>query len=175
MYGRSVHCKHHVHFYIFGKPHDPSAAGTLFVNVADSSTWEYHRMSTRVSRSIAGSGISPYFGVDTHRCTLELQFRYQNVLVLSNTMVQVPCLYVAPFLRYSRLPQNSPEILLLLSWTAFTGTNGKKQLYLRSGATYKHGLAPLCCTVVGGGGQGIWLPVVVAITRYVYTSAEICK
>ena len=24
-------------------------------------------MSTRVSRSIAGSGISPYFGVDTHR------------------------------------------------------------------------------------------------------------
>ena len=39
-------------------------------------------------------------------------------------------LYVAPFLRYSRLPQNSPEILSLLSWTAFTGTNGRKQLYL---------------------------------------------
>ena len=76
-------------------------------------------MSTRVSRSIAGSGISPYFGIDTHRYTLVLRF-------------------------ICRLPQNSPEILLLLSWTAFTGTNGRKQLYLRNGATYKNGT----CTVV---------------------------
>ena len=64
-------------FYIFGKPHDPSAAGSLFVIVADSSTRKYHRMSTWVSKSIAGSEISPYFGVDTHRHALALQFRYQ--------------------------------------------------------------------------------------------------
>ena len=31
------------------------------------------------------------------------------MLVLSNTTVQVPCLYVAPSLRYSRLPQNSEK------------------------------------------------------------------
>ena len=34
--------------YIFGKPHDPSAAGSLFVTMADLSTREYmyHQMST---------------------------------------------------------------------------------------------------------------------------------
>ena len=56
----------------------------------------------------------------------------------------VPCLYVAPFLRYSCLPQNSPEILSLLSWTAHTGANWGKQLYLRYGAMYKHGI----CTIM---------------------------
>ena len=86
-------------------------------------------MSTRVSKSIAGSRISPYFGVDTHRYTLELQFRYQYIECACPQQHNA-CLYVAPFLRYSRLPQNSPEILSLLSWTAFTGTNGRKQLYL---------------------------------------------
>ena len=43
------------------------------------------------------------------------------------------CLYFAPFLRYSCLPQNSPEIPLL-SWTTFTGKNWGKQPYLRNGA-----------------------------------------
>ena len=55
--------------YIFGKPHDPSAVGSLFVTVADSSTRELHRMLARVSRSIWGSG--------THSYTLALQFEYQ--------------------------------------------------------------------------------------------------
>ena len=50
--------------------------------------------------------ISPYFGVDTHRYTLVLQFR--NVLVLSTTTVQVPCLYVAQVLRYSCFSQFVP-------------------------------------------------------------------
>ena len=47
------------------------------------------------------------FGVDTHRYTLALDIS-RNVLVLSNTMVQVPCLYVALFLRYSCFPQFVP-------------------------------------------------------------------
>ena len=37
-----------------GKPHDPSAAGSLFVTVADSSAGEYHRMLTMVSVSNVG-------------------------------------------------------------------------------------------------------------------------
>ena len=37
-----------------GKSHDPSAAGSLFVTVADSSTREYHQMLTRVSVSNIG-------------------------------------------------------------------------------------------------------------------------
>ena len=36
--------------------HDPSAAGSLLVSVADSSTREYHRMSTRVSTNSARVG-----------------------------------------------------------------------------------------------------------------------
>ena len=50
-------------------------AGSIFVtmHVADSSTREYHRMSTRVSRSMSGSEVSSYFGIDTHRYTLVLQ------------------------------------------------------------------------------------------------------
>ena len=36
------------------KPHDPSAAGSLFVTVADSSASGYHRMLTRVSVSNIG-------------------------------------------------------------------------------------------------------------------------
>ena len=115
---------------------DPSSVGSLFVTMADSSTREYNRMSTKVSRSVSGSEILPYFGVDTHRYTLVLQFR----MCLSS--VQVPSLYVVPFLRYSCFPQFVPVKAVHDSNDRSSEGND----YI-SGTVQRinTGLAPLCC------------------------------
>ena len=52
--------------YIFEKPHDPSAAGSLFVTVADSSTWEQR-------------------GLTTHTCGVRRENLVHNVKLIERT------------------------------------------------------------------------------------------
>ena len=89
---------------------------------------------------ISDAEISSYFGVDTHRYTPVLQYGYHwKVQVLSNVMAQIPCLYVAPYLRYSCFPQFAPVWAVQDSNDSISGEFLGKRLYLRNGATYKHG------------------------------------
>ena len=133
------------------KPHDPSATGSLFVTVADSSTKEYHRMSTRVSRSISSSEILPYFGVDTHRYTLVLQFRYHYRMCRSSATQRCKsCVYTL---------HRSWYIVVCLGTLqkycrCYRGPLKTPVLYLRNGAAYKHGTCLHCLGRGGGGGGG---------------------
>ena len=58
---------------------------------------------------------------------------------LSSTIIQIPCLYVAPYLRYSCFPQFAPVWAVQDSNDSIPGEFWGKRLYLRNGATYKRG------------------------------------